>query len=570
MKGSLRVIAVVPARGGYDEVPYLNIKKLGSLPLIAHTLRQAAESRYIDRVIVSTDDDQVAEVAREYGAEVPFRRPAELSGKSHILKPVIAHAIDYIEEHEGERADLVVTLQATSPFRTAKQIDAALDKLVEEDLESVISLREERVLTWRVVDGKLTHLFEREERREDMEPLYQEDGAIRAMRRSVLDSPERLGRRVGYILMDKGSSITVHDIYDFWLAEKLVRLPRILFRVDGGSRIGMGHVYRSLAIADEIRTVSPSADIQFLMRAEHAEGVQRVSNSGYPVRVLSDDAPGLVTKEIRDYSPNVIVNDFPAPMRIEYLEALAKLGASTINLVDSLEDIEKPAKMVSVIIATMHNDQVELEDFYGGPAFAILRESFSGREKKLRERASQVVVSFGGSDPQGLTLKVLRALDGETEARAGLTVKAILGPAFSYRKELEELLTSLTLKPAVLENVDDMAEVLSDADFVFCSGGMTVFEIAALGTPGVVLCQNTRELRRMEAIARKGSILHLGLGTETGEATIREAARDLLESAERRRRMSKAGRNLVDAGGTQRAAKVVMSAPRGPAMGSGK
>ncbi len=570
MKESLRVIAVVPARGGYDEVPYLNIKKLGSLPLIAHTLRQAARSRYIDRVIVSTDDDQVAEVAREYGAEVPFRRPAELAGKSDILKPVITHAIEYVEKHEGERVDLVVMLQATSPFRTAEQIDTALDKLVEEDLDSVISLREERVLTWRVVDGKLTHLFEGEERREDMEPLYQEDGAIRAMRRSVLDSPERLGRRVGYILMDKGSSITVHDIYDFWLAEKLIRLPRILFRADGGSRIGMGHVYRSLAIADEIRTVSPSADIQFLMRAVHAEGVQRVSNSGYPVRVLSDDAVGSVMKEIHDYSPNVIVNDFPAPMRIEYLEALAKLGASTINLVDSLEDIEKPAEMASVIIATMHNDQVELEDFYGGPQFAILRESFSGREITVRERASQVVVSFGGSDPQGLTLKVLQALDGQIDEAAGLTVKAILGPAFSYRKELEELLTKLTLKPAVLENVENMAETLTDADLVFCSGGMTVFEIAALGTPGVVLCQNTRELRRMEAFARKGSILHLGLGTETGEALIREAARDLLESAERRRSMSEAGRNLVDAGGTQRAAKVVMSAPRGPAMGSGK
>ena len=570
MKGSQRVIAVVPARGGYDEVPYLNIKKLGSLPLIAHTLRQAARSRYVDRIIVSTDDDQVAEVAREYGAEVPFRRPAELSGHIPILKPVIAHAIRFLEQHEGEKVDLVVTLQATSPFRTAEQIDLALDKLVEENFDSVISLREEKVLTWRVVDGKLTHLFEKEGRREDMEPLYQEDGAIRAMRRSVLDSSERLGKRVGHVLMDKGSSITVHDIYDFWLAEKLVRLPRILFRVDGGARIGMGHVYRSLAIADEIRSVSPSADIQFLMRAEYTEGVQRVSTSGYPVRVLSDDAPESVTKEIHDYSPNVIINDFPAPMKKGYLEALAKLGASTINLVDSLEDIEKPAEMASVIIATMHDDQVELEDFYGGPSYAILRESFSGRPKGELERPDQVVVSFGGSDPQGLTLKVLRALDGQANEIGDLTVRVVLGPAFSYRQELEELLTKLSIQPSVLESVENMAETLSEAKLVFCSGGMTVFEIAALGTPGVVLCQNARELRRMETFARRGSIVHLGLGTEVGEALIRETTRELLGSVERRATMSEAGRNLVDGVGTRRAAKVVIAAPRGPAMGDGK
>lgn len=570
MKDSLRVVAVVPARGGYDEVPYLNIKKLGPIPLIAHTLREASKSRYIDRVVVSTDDDQVADVAKEYGAEAPFRRPAKLAGRIPLLKPVISHAIEFLEENEGPTIDIVVTLQATSPFRTSDQIDAAIDKLVAENLDSVISLREEKELTWRVVEGVLTPLFGKAGRREDMEPLYREDGAIRAMRRAVLDMPERLGIRVGYILMDKGSSITVHDIYDFWLAEKLVRLPRILFRVDGGAGIGMGHVYRSLAIADEIRSVSPAADMQFLMKAEHAEGVQRVSNTGYPVRILSDDTPRAVEEEIQEYSPNVIVNDFPAPLRQDYLEALAKLGASTVNLVDTLDDIEKPAALASVIIATMHADQVELDDFYGGPEFAILRESFSNQHKEVRELGREVIVSFGGSDPQGLTLKVLRALDGVSADLLGMNVKAVLGPAFSYKKELGSLLPGLSYEPKVLENVEQMAEVLAQADLVFCSGGMTVFEISSLGTPGVVLCQNAREQRRMETFSREGTVVYLGLGTEVGEATIRNAAKELLENVNKRKDMSEAGRRLVDARGTQRAAKVVISKPRGPAMGGSR
>jgi spore coat polysaccharide biosynthesis predicted glycosyltransferase SpsG len=563
-------VAIVPARGGYDEVPYLNIKKLGPLPLIAHTLREAAKSRYIDRIVVSTDDDQVAEVAKEYGAEAPFRRPAKLAGRIPLLKPVISHAVEFLEKNEGLTVDIVVTLQATSPFRTAEQIDAAIDKLVRDNLDSVISLREEKELTWRVVEGVLKPLFGKAGRREDMEPLYREDGAIRAMRRAVLDMPERLGSLVGYILMDKGSSITVHDIYDFWLAEKLVRLPRILFRVDGGAGIGMGHVYRSLAIADEIRSVSPAADMQFLMKAEHAEGVQRISSAGYPVRILSDDTPRAVEEEIQEYSPNVIVNDFPAPMRQDYLEALAKLGASTVNLVDTLDDIEKPAALASVIIATMHADQVELNDFYGGPEFAILRESFSNQNKEVRELGREVIVSFGGSDPQGLTLKVLRALDGVSSDLEGMNVKAVLGPAFSYKKELVCLLAGLSYEPKVLENVEQMADVLAQADLVFCSGGMTVFEISALGTPGVVLCQNARERRRMEAFSREGTIVHLGLGTEVGEATIRDTAKELLENAGKRKDMSEAGRRLVDARGTQRAAKVVISKPRGPAMGGSR
>ncbi|HXV59110.1 MAG TPA: glycosyltransferase [Vicinamibacteria bacterium] len=559
MKENERVIAVVPARGGDSEVPYLNIKKLGPLPLIAHTLLEARKSRYIDRLVVSTDDDQVARVAVEYGAEVPFRRPKELSGDLPQINAVIRHAVRAIEKEEGKRFGIVVILQATSPFRTGRQIDEAIDALAARDLDSVISLNEVRTLTWRMPEGRLEPLFQHAGRREDQEPLYQEDGAIRVLRRDVLEGTTRLGSRVGHVLMDKLSSITVHDIYDFWLAEKLAHLPRVLIRVDGGGRIGMGHVYRSLAVADALRSVS-HADICFLMSADHPEGVQQVSRAGHQVRVLA----GPEIEAVRDYSPNIIVNDRPF-LDGEYLRSLATLGASTINLVDSIEDIERPKEIASVIIATMQEAEAELDDYYSGPAFAILRDSFQNRESgSIDGRGSRVVVSFGGSDPQGLTLKTLAALDRLEEVQ----VRAVLGPAFGYHPELEELLPRLSRQPTLLRNVEHMADILFESDLVICSGGMTVFEIAALGRPGVVLCQNAREKKRMESFERYGTILHLGLGTDVSEETIAEKTRELLLASERRRSMSEAGARLVDARGARRVAEVLMKAGRrGPANG---
>ena len=351
--------------------------------MVAHTLQEAVKSRYIDRVVVSTDDEKVAAVAREYGAEVPFLRNAELVTVP-LIKPVIADAVQFVETEEKEKYDLVVMLQATSPFRAAQQIDEALDKLVSEEFDSVVSVREEKALMWRLVDGELKQAFGKAGRREDMEPLLREDGAIWAMRRQVLDSSERLGARVGYVLMDQQSSFTVHDIYDFWVAEKLVRLPRIVFRADGGAEIGMGHVYRSLAIADELCSIS-SADVQFLMSADHPEGVKRVSSAGYTVRVLSDGGVDAIVEAIQEYSPNIVVNDRPF-LEKNYLEALARLGASTVNLVDTLEDIEKPAEIRSMIIATMRVDQLELEDYYAGPEFAILRGVVCGSRENRCER----------------------------------------------------------------------------------------------------------------------------------------------------------------------------------------
>jgi spore coat polysaccharide biosynthesis predicted glycosyltransferase SpsG/CMP-N-acetylneuraminic acid synthetase len=562
----MRVIFVVPARGGDHEVPYLNIKKLGAHPLIGHTLEEARKSRYLDRLVVSTDHPKVKEVAEEYGAEVPFLRPPELARDDAELKAIVRHAVSFVESKEGIRFDVVVTLQATSPFRRAQQIDQAIETLLENDLDSVISLKELRSLTWRIRRGKLEPLFDRAGRREELEPLYQEDGAIRVMRRDVLDSEERLGAKVGHVLMDKVTALTVHDIYDFWLAERLENMPRVLFRVDGGGEMGMGHVYRSLAAAKAFKNVSRTADICFLMRADRPEGVQRVSQEGYQVRVLPGGEASALPA-IRDYSPNLIVNDLPF-VNDAYLRSLAKLGAATVNFVDSLADIEKPQEMAAVIIAALAEDQVELEDYHAGPAFAILRDAFQKRAADISDRGRRIVLSFGGSDPQKLTLKALSALSPLAETIPELEITAVVGPAFGHGAGLDELLGRLAYRPRILNHVEHMADVLVEADLVLCSGGMTVFEIAALGRPGIVLCQNAKEQARMRKFARDGSILHLGLGTEVGEEVIREKTSDLLRDRDARRRMSEAGAKLVDALGAARVADVMKKAgQRGPANG---
>jgi len=565
MKDSFRVIAVVPARGGDPEVPYLNIKRLGALPLIAHTLREAEESKYIDRLIVSTDDDHVARVAREYNAEV-VKRPEELAKDLSEIRMVIRHAVETVEADSATRFDIVVTLQATSPFRRAEQIDAAIDELIQKGFDAVISLNEVRALTWHRPRGKLEPLFERAERRNELEPLYHEDGAIRALRRDVLDSELRLGENVGHILMDKMSALTIHDIYDFWLAEKLVHLPRVLFRVDGGGEMGMGHVLRSLAVAEALTKIAPHADLCFLMRADPPEGVQHIARLGYPVRVAPGDELTSIVDAIRDYSPNIVVNDRPF-LEEDYLRALAGLGASTVNLVDSLDDIENPSELASIIIATMQESEVELDDYHAGPAFAILRDSFqkkAGASMTIPNDGKRVVLSFGGSDPQNLTMKALEALDDIP----GVEVTVVLGPAYSYREQLETLVSKLSYRPDVLKNVEHMADILAEADLVLCSGGMTVFEIAALGRPGMVLCQNRRERERMDEFSRYGSVEHLGLGTDVSVEEIGRHARALLKDRDARQRMSEAGARLVDARGATRVYEVMKKAGnKGPANG---
>ena len=555
----MRVIAIVPARGGTDPVPYLNIKRLGDCPLLAHTLTAARDAPSVDRVVVTTDDARVAEVAKSYGADVPFLRPPDLAADLPSLKLVIVHAVAELEK-AGEHADVIVILQATTPFREAEAIESALSTLLDGAFDTVVSVTEDRTLNWRAADGLLLPLFEKEGRREEQEPIYRENGAVVALRRGVLDSASRFGDRVGYVVLDKRAGFTVHDLEDFWMAERLLRQPRVLFRVDGSTGMGMGHVYRSLAIADALRQLS-RADMAFLMSADHPEGLITVSRRGYPVRVVGDGRLDNYLEHIRDFSPEILINDLPT-VEAAYMRALSHVGATTVNLVDTPEDLETAEHYEQVIVSVMSQDRETPEGFYAGPAYAILREQFRGRAKDVRQKPRTVLLSFGGSDPQGLTLKAARALDA---LDGSIEVVAVAGAAFSYRAELAALVPTLRRPVRVINDAGGhISELMLEADLMVGSGGMSVYEIAALGTPGVILGQNVREDRRMREFARHGTVHYLGLGSEVAEAEIATAVTALLRDFPGRRAMSERGRALVDGLGASRAAEAVLERRKVP------
>lgn len=560
MRDGLRVLAVVPARGGSDSVPYLNIKRLGDKPLLAHTIDAARGAASIDRIVVSTDDPRVAEAAQAAGAEVPFLRPASLARDLSSLKPVIAHAVGEVEG-KGDRVDVVVWLQATSPFRSAADVERALDRLLEGGFDSVVSVTEDRTLNWREENGALVPLFAKEGRRDEQPPIYQENGAVVAMRRAVLAGPTRFGDRVGALVLDKRAGFAVHDLSDFWMAERMLREARVLFRADGGPSLGMGHVFRSLAIADVLRG-NTRAEIAFLMSAAHPAGARTVEGHGYDVRTVGADLDDCLA-HIRDFAPDILINDLPS-LDAAYLRAVSRFDTTTVNLVDTPDDLETTEQYEHLIVSVMRQERETPESFYGGPEYAILREHFRGRPKVVRDEPRLVLLSFGGSDPQGLTLKAARALQGLPEA---IEIVAVTGPAFSDGRALDALVPALSRPLRIEREVggDRLAELMLDADLMVGSGGMSVYEIAALGTPGVVLAQNEREDKRMADFARRGTVRYLGLGPDVGEEAILSAVVELLGDAPRRQAMSARGRDLVDGAGAARAAEAVLANHHRPA-----
>ena len=133
-------LAIIPARGGSKRLPKKNIIDLAGQPLIAWSINAAIKSKYIDKTIVTTDSDEILEVARKYGAEVPFKRPDYLSSDTAIREDVIRHTIDYYQNEKKEKFDYLIYLQPTSPLRNEKHIDEAIEYMFEKRANAIVSV----------------------------------------------------------------------------------------------------------------------------------------------------------------------------------------------------------------------------------------------------------------------------------------------------------------------------------------------------------------------------------------------------------------------------------------------
>lgn len=221
-------LAIIGARGGSKSVPGKNIAELGGQPLIAWTVQAALGSR-VERTIVTTDDPAIAEAARAAGAEVPFVRPAELARDDTPGTDPILHAVEWLEQHEGYRPDLIVSLQPTSPFRTSADIDAAIALLVERNADSVVSVTPaESHPYWvkrRTVDGWLVPFLPGTPatfRRQDLPEALALNGAIYLVRRSVLlETRGWYTAKTAAYLMPPERAIDVDTAWDLTMARLL-------------------------------------------------------------------------------------------------------------------------------------------------------------------------------------------------------------------------------------------------------------------------------------------------------------------------------------------------------------
>jgi len=221
----VNVLAVIPARGGSKGIKGKNLARLCGKPLIGYIIETARAVTEIDRVIVSTDDAHIAQVAKDYGAEVPFIRPSELAADETPTLPVLQHALRYLEENEDCKPEIVVLLYATSPLIGPDRISAGIRMMKERHFDSVISVEEDRGHYWtETADGFRRFYPKVPANRQYAKPLYKENGAIYIATRDLLvERSEIVGGQTGFLIMKRGENIDIDDFVDLQIAECLLQ-----------------------------------------------------------------------------------------------------------------------------------------------------------------------------------------------------------------------------------------------------------------------------------------------------------------------------------------------------------
>lgn len=233
----MRVLAIIPARGGSKGVPGKNIKLLGGKPLLQYTLESANESQLLTRVILSSDDASIIATAEALGLEVPFIRPANLATDQAKSIEVVQHAVQYFEE-KGEFFDAVCLLQPTSPFREKGFIDAAIEKFIQtgvDTLLSVLPVPHEYNPHWVFEENEAGHLKiatgENQiiSRRQELPGAYYRDGSLYLTKMDYIKQGTFYGAQLGFIVSNPDFYVNIDTPTDWIAAEQ--KLPNLIHQL---------------------------------------------------------------------------------------------------------------------------------------------------------------------------------------------------------------------------------------------------------------------------------------------------------------------------------------------------
>ncbi len=517
----MNILAIIPARGGSKGIPRKNLRLLNGKPLIYYSIKTALSSKYNFDVYVSSEDDEILNIATQFGAKV-HKRDISIANDKTTLDPVIYDCYTYAKTIENKEYSFIITMQPTSPLLKSSSLDNAIDKVLNNgDIETVIAAKDNTHLSWRREENQFLPNYKKRVNRQYLTPTFTETGGFFITRQNIISPTNRIGKNVELYILSNGEEIDI-DTYEDWnICEYYLKRKHIVFVVTGNTKVGLGHVYNTLLIANDIL----NHKITFLVDKDSQMAYDKIASNNYPVFMQKEND---IVDDIKKINADVIIND-----RLDtdknYVNSLKELSLKVINF----EDLGDGTKSADLVINAIYPEKQIFKNHYFGHKYFILRDEFIySKQKENITNVKKILITFGGVDPNNYTAKILESIYNYCTIK-GIDIIVITG--FGY-KEYESLkkFDQITIK----KNVSNISKFMLEADLIFTSAGRTIYEVASIGTPAIVIAQNERELTHFFASSEFG-FLNLGLGYNISNEMLRKSFIELVNSAENREYMSR-------------------------------
>ena len=353
------VLAIIPARGGSKGIPRKNIRDFGGYPLIAWSIAAAKKSQSVTRVIVSTDDAEIAAVAREWGAETPFLRPAEFAQDKTTDLPVYVHAMEWLKEHENYTPDVVIQLRPTSPIRPENCVDDAVAILLNnpgaDSVRGIVPAGQNPHKMWRLgpnLASPMRNLLDVEgieepynAPRQILPDIYWQTGHIDVIRPQVVLSGSMSGKNLYPLLIDPKFTVDLDNLNDWTRAEWLLKFGGLQMVTPGAPKRPMPKKVSLLALDfDGVVTdnrVWVDQDGRETVAANRSDSLimSRIKEKGIQVVIISSETNPVVTARAKKMRVDVIQGVGINEKRGVLAQAIADRGLDPAEVIFMGNDI---------------------------------------------------------------------------------------------------------------------------------------------------------------------------------------------------------------------------------------
>lgn len=516
----MKVLGIIPARGGSKGIKRKNLRLLNRNPLIYYQIKNALQSKFIDDVLITSDSDEIL----NYASTLPVylrKRPDSLADDITTLDPVIHDALKYIESTTQKKYDIVITLQATSPLLLPLSLDKAIEKFIDENLDTILPVIDATHLYWRKDGDELSPDYENRLNRQWLPKKYKEAGAFLITKREFVKEDSRFGKNIDIFILEETEGLDIDTEMDFLIAETAIKRLKIAFIVNGNNEIGMGHVYRTLTLADGFL----GHDVTFVTTDSGKESIKLIKERGHNIISTAENS---LFEVLSDMNPCIIINDI-LDTESDYINKLKDSGFFVVNF----EDLGDGADDAHLVFNALYEKTNPNPNHRFGYEYECLNEKFLLKNPiEFKEVPKTLIVTFGGVDQNNITSKLLSSSSEIFNQTPLEKIIVILGGGYKHNINLSKIDSRVEIH----RKVDNMPELMKEADIALTSNGRTIYELTSMGIPTVSIAQNDRETLHLFA-RYNGGIKYLGISCTVTAEDMLNSIKDILNNNSLRKKM---------------------------------